>query len=36
MEISNENDRLYLRPNSPLSIGGGINYKGIDIWLGLG
>jgi len=36
LEISNEDNVLLLRPNSPLSLGVGFNYKGIGLSLGFG
>lgn len=36
IEISNNDQRLILTPNSPLAIGAGFNFKGIGLALGIG
>ena len=36
MEIAHDNHQLVLKPNSSISLGGGINYKGIGLSLGVG
>lgn len=36
IEISNNNQKLVLTPNSPLAIGAGFNFKGIGLALGIG